>query len=444
MSATERVGTIEAKLTGWLGRVSLEDLTFVFLLLFAATSSLTISPMQSAFVLAFVAWLGVLIFARGREGWRPNPLLWPMLVFVLANVIVLIFSIDRLASLRGVRQLGFMAMILVVGNTATRKTQVQVLAFTWLAAASVISLYAVSQYLAGADRVHAFFGGPMPLVRILVMVTAFSAALSVDTRGRIRYAALGCLAVTVSALFLTFTRGGWLALCGSALFLGILKKSRLILGGVLMVACLALVLATACPQTKTGGLIRSIFYPLRPSSVRFAESNLQRYWMYRSALSIFCDHPVTGVGQMNFGKVFSRYVPEELRNPYAPAADGTIYTGVAHAHNLYLHFLATGGLLGLVGFLGLIRAAVRLTWRNYQHQNDHFLQALSLGILTAIVAFLTLGLFDENFRDSISAMQLWFLMGLAAAIHRLGPDREAPASGASRRPSPEEPAAARR
>jgi O-antigen ligase len=400
--------------------------------------------MQSAFGLAFVAWLGVLIFTRGREGWRPNPLLWPMLVFVLANVIVLIFSIDRLASLRGVRQLGFMAMILVIGNTATRKTHVQVLAFTWLAAASVISLYAVSQYLNGVDRVHAFFGGPMPLVRILVMVTAIGAALSAHTRGRLRRAALCCLAVTIPALFLTFTRGGWLALCGSAFFLGILKKSKLVLGGVLMVACLAVVLATACPQTKTGGLIRSIFYPLRPSSVRFAESNLQRYWMYRSALSIFCDHPVTGVGQMNFGKVFGSYVLEELRNPYAPAADGTIYTGVAHAHNLYLHLLATGGLLGLVGFLGLIRAAVRLTWRNYQDQNDDFLQALSLGILTAIVAFLTLGLFDENFRDSISAMQLWFLLGLAAAIHRLSRAREAPVGGPSRRPSPDEPAAAPR
>lgn len=402
-------------------RVNTRDQTVAFLLLFAATSAVGVSPMQASYVLALACWLATIAITRGREGWRPNPLLTPLLALAVAGAIAAALSIDPGQSFKGVKQLGMIALILVVGNSLRSRREVMALVLTWLAGATVVSLYAVCQYIQGAERVHAFFDGPMTLVRILVLVTALGIAVFVTARGRVRLVALACLVSTVPALLLTFSRAGWLTLCVVAFFVGILRRSRIVLGGAALAVCLAVGCAVAYPQTTTGSLLRSIVRPMDPALHRFGESTFQRVWMYRAAWQVFLDHPVAGVGQRNFGNVYGRHIPEELRNPDTHLDEGTVYTGFSHAHSLYLNLLATQGLLGLAAFLWLIVAAVRLAWRNWRRAQDEFLRAVSLGILAAIVAFLTMGLIDENSRDSESIAQLWFLLGLAAALHRIIP-----------------------
>jgi O-antigen ligase len=188
------------------------------------------------------------------------------------------------------------------------------------------------------------------------------------------------------------------------------------------VLCVALLAATFLPQTTGGGLVRSIVRPFDPASARFAKSTHQRYWMWKTALRIFPRYPLTGVGQRNFAKCYAEHVPQHRMDPYILRDDGTVYTGFAHAHNLYLNLLVTQGLLGLGTFLWLMFTAFGLAYRTLRDQSDLFTDVLSLAILTALVAFLVLGLFDENFRDSEGILQLWFLLGLLYALPRLGPE----------------------
>lgn len=400
-------------------RLDLEHLTLAFLLMFAATSSLGISLMQVAYGLALAAWIGVILWTRGKTGWYRHSLWRPMLVFIVANVTVLACSLDRSHSLNAARQLGLMGLVLVVGNSVGSPRHVAALMVTWFASAMLVSFHSIGQYCYGMERVMGFFGGPMTLVRVLILAIAVAIPLSVYGRGPIRQVAVGCVLLTGTAVFLTFSRSAWLTVGIALLFLGVVKKNWVLLGGMSMMVCVALSLAAFCPQTRTGRLVRSALEPMNPSSARFHKSNLQRYWMYKSAVEIFCDYPITGVGQRNFNKVYSAYVPEELRDPRILRDDGRIYTGFAHAHSLYLNLLATQGVLGLAAFLWLTAAAVRLTWHNYRRHDDTLLGTVSLGILTAMVAFLALGMIDENSRDSESIMQIWFLMGMAMAIDRL-------------------------
>jgi len=404
-------------------RVNLENLTLAFLILFAAVSSSAISLMQSAYGLALAAWLGVIAWTRGAKGWHHNPLWLPLLALIVANVAAAVFSVEPDRSIKAIKQLALVGMVLMVGNAVGTRRQVKALALTWLGAAGVIGLYAVAQVLFGEDRARGFFGGPMTLVRILTLAIAVAMPLAVYAPGQIRRVVACCLPPAIAALFLTYSRAGWLASGTALLLLAGIKKNKAILTGISLVLCGALLLAAFYPQTRTGGLIRSILQPMNATSARFYKSNLQRYWMYKSALRIFCDYPITGVGQRNFSEVYPDYVPEELRDPRILRDDGRVYTGFAHAHNLYLNLLATQGILGLGAMLWLIGAAIRLTWRNYRRHEDIFLKHLSLGIAIAMAAFLTLGAFDENSRDSESIMQLWFLMGIAVAVHRLTPER---------------------
>jgi O-antigen ligase len=425
MPTAERAVTIRA-IAAWVrGQPHLENATLIFLILSAATSVLGVSPMEVAYGLAFACWCLLVLSSRFTKAWHSSPLLVPGLVFLFANFVVILLSIDPANSFKAVQQLGLMGMALVVGNAVREKGRLKVLVLVWLAAAAAVSLYAVGQYLAGEPRARAFFHGPMTLARILIFAVAVAVTLSLCVTGPVRWFSLFCSAATTAALCLTLTRGAWLALAAALLFLGMVRKSRILFACLSLLLCMAIALAALYPNTQPGALVRSIIHPADPSSPRFYESTYQRYWLYKSAIRVFLDHPITGVGQRNFVKVYGSYIPEQMRSPDALRKDGTVYTGWPHAHNLYLSLLATEGVLGFVTFAWLIVTAIRLAWRSYRDRNDAFLRGLALGILTAIVAFLTMGLFDENLRDSEGIMPLWFLMGALWAIHRLGRDANA-------------------
>ncbi len=419
MPTAERAVTIHS-IAAWVrGQPHLENATLVFLILFAATSAVGISPMEIAYAGAFICWCLLVLSSRFTKAWHSSPLLAPGLTFLAANFVVILFSVDRGNSFKAVEQLVLMGMTLVAGNAVREKSRLKVLVFIWLAAAAIVSLYAFSQHLMGEPRARAFFPGPMTLARILVLAIAVAMTLSLCVTGPVRWFSLLCSAAMLAALYATLTRGAWLATCAALLFLAIIKKSRIVFVWLSLLVCLGVVLAAFYPDTRPGALVRSIIRPADPSSPRFYESTYQRYWLYKSAVRIFLDPPITGVGQRNFAEVYGSYIPENMRSSDALRADGTVYTGWPHAHSLYLNLLATQGLLGFATLAWLIVTAMGLAWRNYRDRNDAFVRAMALAILTAIVAFLAMGLLDENLRDSEGIMPLWFLLGVLWSIHRM-------------------------
>lgn len=120
-----------------------------------------------------------------------------------------------------------------------------------------------------------------------------------------------------------------------------------------------------------------------------AESRLQ-FW--HIALKAFREHPLEGVGFGNFSLYYQIHLPPGAIETYAP-----------HAHNLLLHLLAEGGLLGLAGF-GVLWGSVagvlvrRSMWR---------------GLVLLGVAFL-LNLFDYTFFNAAVYYPLW--AGIAWAM----------------------------
>lgn len=398
---------------------ALRFLGVMFLALFAGTCAVGVSPMQGAFIAAFVCWFVWGLVAQGRERRPSSPLLRPILALIGVNLLVAVLALDPTASLKGVKQLFMVSAVFVVGDLVATKREIRLLAMAWIVSGAVASLYAIGQHVSGQSRAAAFFGGPATLARVLLPMATVAVALALtckDARRRIVF--ICCAPVIVLAAILTMMRGGWLTLFVSAGILGLLLRSKVLLVTMLTALLLTVGIAVGLPDSNAGSLIRSMLHPLDSSSARFATSNLQRYWTYRAAWRVFCDHPLTGVGQRNFSKAYGRYVPEELRSSERDKRqEGKILTDYGHAHNLYLHLLATQGLLGLGGFLYLMVAAYRLTWHNYRMHKDVFLRSLSAGILAAFIGFLVFGLTIENSRDSEGIMQLWFLMGMTVAIH---------------------------
>lgn len=190
------------------------------------------------------------------------------------------------------------------------------------------------------------------------------------------------LAIGLAVLF-TFTRGVWGAL-GVAMILTALIFSRR-LGMLFLVA---------------GVLTVGAMYEFWPSFQSRMDQTFsshgydqERIDIWKANIEIFKDHPIMGIG---YGEN-ARYLPE-----YYEKLGMENHTLVSHAHNQYLHLLAGTGVVGLLIYLLVIGAFLRLSFKAYRAFPDKelFKKGLSLGTIGAQFCFILGGLTEANFEHA--------------------------------------------
>ena len=200
------------------------------------------------------------------------------------------------------------------------------------------------------------------------------------------------LAAMGLCLFLTYSRGSFAALGIALTMLGLIKYRRLLL--VLALAGLVIVLL---PQTQ--GYIQHFLQGVRLQDL----ATKMRLGEYKDALILIHRYPLLGVG-------------------FVGTPDIDIYIGVS---SLYLLIAEEMGLVGLGVFLIAIAIFFAYTWRA-RRSADPRLEAIILGLQTAIVAGLIGGLFDHYlFSYPHMAAFFWLYVGLAVVAARLGLEKGA-------------------
>jgi O-antigen ligase len=191
-------------------------------------------------------------------------------------------------------------------------------------------------------------------------------------KGRERGAVVLSAAALTAALALNQTRAVLIAL-GAAVPAAALEAPRLrrlLLGAFLALAAIA----TVWELMPTGG--RSLLGLVAGSS---SPAHRARLVLWKEAVGMAADRPVTGVGPGGFREAFERRAP-------AHGLDAERVWG--SAHNLYLHQLAERGVPGLLLLLALFGAfysGARAAWRERR-------DAPALWALTATVAFAVMNL----------------------------------------------------
>ena len=243
-----------------------------------------------------------------------------------------------------------------------------------LAAATIAALYAALQatgldwaawaHIATYERAGPFmrpFGtlGHPNVLGVLTAAAAATAAALVFSAERRRWlwATLAALFLAVTAV--TLSRGAWLgALAGVSVATFLTLRARglaprrvaLWLGGAAAVLIAILVIAGFGPT-----LLRRLGELLHPESGS-ARSRLE---IWRIAARAWQAHPWLGVGPDAFELMFQRYqTPEYWRFEWA--------TVPAHAHSIYLHVLATRGVLGLAAGLAVLVAGGLAAWQAWR------------------------------------------------------------------------------
>jgi len=184
--------------------------------------------------------------------------------------------------------------------------------------------------------------------------------------------------VNFAGLFLSYTRGGWIALIVAVPFFFFKNNKKLFIGLFGSLLLLAVSVFTISPM-------------VRDTIMNRQKSNDQRIAFYQTAFKAFQDNPIFGVGYRNF-EAKSIQIKQKYNIAY-PERGG-------HAHNNFMEHLASTGAFGALAFL-----AFCLLWgiETYKYSFLGF---------PFFVGFFSSGLFQYTFGDGENMfliMTVWAL-----------------------------------
>ena len=198
------------------------------------------------------------------------------------------------------------------------------------------------------------------------------------------------------SLWATYGRGAWVgamvALCVVALGTGGWKRLLIwVAGAAVVVAVIFIVVPEA------GGRIGSVF--------QVADSGRAALW--RGAIQMFEDHPITGIGIGRFQEVF----PSVFQG-------GGYVDSFCHAHSDPLNRLAETGIMGVLGMVMMWGVLGWMGWKVWRERHSGIMiivgQAAAIGLLGLWVA----GWSQCYITDAEVGAVWWFMVGLLGVSFR--------------------------
>ena len=327
---------------------------------------------------ATVLWGARLWLSRKPKILWP-PLAWVVLAFTLYAVArYFTADIEYVARMELIQVVLMALMFFVVVNNLHGQDEMEVISFTLIALATLISGYALSQMLSHSDRVWNVHTGtllraggtyisPNHLAGFLEMLLPLT--LSFLLVGRVKIIPrilLGyALLMMGGGLAVTFSRAGWVSAgAGILLVLGVLlghRNHRLRALILLVVLLAAGTFFVSHYLSKTEGFI------VRVEKTGTAGPNPYdwdtRFRLWRVAEQMWEDHFWWGVGPAHFDYRFREYRPVNF--PMRPD----------RSHNDYVNLLAdwgtAGGVIVLAG-MGIFVVVLFKTWPHVRRDENDF------------------------------------------------------------------------
>jgi O-antigen ligase len=337
---------------------------------------------------------------------RPRPrawfLQWPALALLAAGTLALLWSPDRHSSFGIYRQ--FLVEPVLAGYALylllERRQDVWLAGWALVAAGLLPALGELGSAMQQLGQfrtwdVHpptGFYLNANFAAQMIVPALAVALGLALQAERRWRVAALAAAAVLLLGLVVSYSRGGFLGLAGALVvvwWLGIRRKLPFALGGV-AAAALALL---AIPR-----MLDRLRHELDPHDPN--NTVLSRLPIWRAAVRMIHDHPLTGVGLNSFAQQLRSYAPD-------------VQESHTHPHNVLLNFWVVLGVLGLAAYLWAIVWIGRAIAAGLARRDE--LRPLQVGLAAALAAILLHGLVDSTIWRNDLGLQFWVLAAVATA-----------------------------
>lgn len=354
------------------------------------------------------------------------PVCWAMLAFVgLAWFRYHGADLEYVARREFLKILVYAALFLLVVNNLHKQETTQLVSLLLLAVATLLSLYAIYQWVGQSEYVWHFrkpaqyigrgsgsyicpnhLAGFLELVAPLGIAFLFAGRYNYTFKVFLGY---GCI-VILAGIAVTMSRGGWLAI-GAALalfFLLLLRKRQYRIPA--LAALLMLAATTTIVYQKSDKLQNRLQKMREGGSAAFIGT---RPAIWKAAWKMWQDNKIWGVGPGHFDYHFHQYRPQEIQ-----ARPGRV-------HNDYLNLLVDWGIIGasLAGIGGLLLVGGLIQTQKYVNRASKDIganrnsnrSAFLLGSLCSALALSVHSFFDFNLHVPANASVAVVILALAAS-----------------------------
>lgn len=215
----------------------------------------------------------------------------------------------------------------------------------------------------------------------------------------------GTAAILGLGTLLTVSRSYFLGMILGALILSFVKGWKTTLTVIVIGICSVIIVSAVSP------LFRQRLKTINWNHTD--KSGEQRVYLWKSALLMIRDHPVTGVGYHQWRNNLPNYAGRFRELEIEEALLG-------HAHNSYLTVGAETGLVGLFLFLSFWFLLLREQFQFLLSSPKGSLSfTLTLSSIAIIFSLMLGGCFEHNLMTASVSLALFFVIGLSRAESRL-------------------------
>ncbi|TBR43206.1 O-antigen ligase domain-containing protein [Marinomonas agarivorans] len=264
------------------------------------------------------------------------------------------------------------------------------------------------RFFLGYDRSH---GAENPIIfgNIAVLLGLLSLSASLFFYARKQYA-MSVLAICacflgVGASLLSGTRGGWIAIIMVSVFIfwqshTLIPRKQMIVA-ISILLCAVLIIGIT-PQTGVQNRIAQAYSNVVDYQQGQKSTSVGlRFEMWKTALYMFQESPLIGVGEHNSEELRIRLIEQELVHPDVGR--------FGHAHNEYLDTLALKGVIGLFFLLMAYLAPLKLFLaKAKQYERNWSVKAYAVGGAVIPLCYMDFALTQSMFSHNTGIMMYTF------------------------------------
>lgn len=387
----------------WLIAFSL--ISLVFILPVAHTTTI-----RAFFFLSALSLWVIKAYITKKINLKRTPLDYFILLYFITIVISFFTSLKLSSSLetfKGEFLTNTLLFYLIVSNIDEENT-VKTLITALLAGSFIMAAYGIADFFLKNGnpfdinyRAGSLHQGYEAYGQYLIIVLPFNLLAISYLKDRYKKIVLSILlALNVFALYLTHTRGAWVAFWAEMIILSVFympKKLKIIFIGLLILV----------PIIGFYSLPEEVIWHGK-SGISLKEENINtntgtiRLVMWKESIKALKENPFKGAG---YGKA-------NFRRRFSDKA----FAINEQAHNTFVNTAVQLGIQGLVALFLVILAILKVTWKAWSKEKHTFRGIYSLGVFTMTIGFFIACQFAEFFIDDTARM-FWIMIGLAVSLH---------------------------
>ncbi|MDP8263824.1 MAG: hypothetical protein P9M13_11065 [Candidatus Ancaeobacter aquaticus] len=343
-------------------------------------------------------WLAKMAFLSEEVTWKRSPVNMIMLLFLLINILSSINGVAHgtvsvtTTLLFTLKKIEYAFIFFLVLNNIEKIKDVKFFFMLSLLVCGLTCLWGFGMIFVGQmpERFHGPFdlGEANTIASYFVMNLCLTLSMIVHYKFKVRSIPFYLLAVMIIVpFFLTFSRGGYIALAAGVLTLTLFKGYRILL---IPLASFAIFFKVLLPQ-KILDRIFSINTLLTQETVGMTSWD-DRLGMWEKAIRKWKMHPILGNGPGSFD--------------------------LGGVDNQYFMELTSIGIVGFVIFILLLFVALYTIIKVIRNTDDNFIKHLSIGLFAGTVAYMVNGITLSVFILIRTMEPFWFHMGLICFVYR--------------------------